>query len=74
MVKMITKMDAIGVNVDWAAVERATEVPRTYLVTDRKGREFYKMYKPSEAKRIFKSEGWSGKIVSTLDKSRRCRT
>ena len=72
---MITKMDAMGVNVDWAAVERATEVPRTYLVTDRcTGREFYKMYKPSEAKRIFKSTGWSGKIVSTLDKSRRCRT
>ena len=71
---MITKTGAIGTNVDWEAVDRMTEVSRTYLVTDRKGNEFFKMYKPSEAKRIFKSEGWTGRIVSTLDKSRRYKT
>ena len=65
---MTTKTDAQGVNVDWQKVELATEVPRTYLITDKHGREFFKMYKPSEAKRIFKLEGWTGKIVSTLDR------
>ena len=65
---MTTKTDAQGVNVDWQKVELATEVPRTYLITDKHGREFFKMYKPSEAKKIFKVEGWTGKIVSTLDR------
>lgn len=65
---MTTKTDARGTIVDWDKVEQATEVPRTYLIKDRFGREFFKMYKPSEAKRIFKLEGWTGKIVSTLDR------
>ena len=67
---MTTKQDAMGTKVDWEAVEKATEVRRTYLIKDRFGREFFKMYKPSEAKRIFKLEGWTGKIVSTLDRTR----
>jgi len=66
---MITKSGAAGAKIDWSAVEMATEVPRTYLVKDRFGREFFKMYKPSEATRIFKAEGWTGKIVSTLDRN-----
>lgn len=64
---MITKLGAKGTKVDWDAVERATEVRRTYLVRDRHGNEFFKMYKPSEAQRIFKAEGWTGQIISTLD-------
>lgn len=68
---MITKTGAKDVVVDWDAIERATEVARTYLVRDRFGREFFKMYKPSEAFRIFKARGWTGKIVSTLDRNRR---
>ena len=68
---MTTKTDAQGVNVDWQKVELATEVPRTYLITNKHGCEFFKMYKPSEAKRILKLEGWTGKIVSTLDRSGR---
>jgi len=61
----------MGTKVDWDAVEKATEVRRTYLIKDpRTGREFFKMYKPSEAKRIFKLEGWTGQIVSTLDRTR----
>lgn len=67
---MTTKQDAMGTKVDWEAVEKATEVRRTYLITDRFGREFFKMYKPSEAKRIFKATGWTGKIVSTLNRTR----
>ena len=69
--RMITKSEAQGVTVDWEAVNKATEVPRTYLIKDRKGREFFKMYKPSEAKRIFNLEGWTGTIVSTMDRSRK---
>lgn len=68
---MTTKLEAKRAIVDWHAVEAATEVPRTYLIKDRQGREFFKMYKPSEAKRIFKLEGWTGSIVSTLDRSKR---
>lgn len=67
---MITKSESVGTKVDWNVVEKATEVPRTYLVKDNFGNEFYKMYKPSEAQKIFKSRGWTGKIVSTLDKSK----
>ena len=66
---MVTKSDAIGVKVDWDKVNAATEVKRTYLVKDRNGKEFFKMYKPSEAKRIFALEGWRGSIVSVLDRS-----
>ena len=68
---MITKNDAVNAKVDWDAVERATEVPRTYLVRDNTGREFFKMYKPSYAREIFRRTGWTGKIVSTLDRQRR---
>lgn len=67
---MTTKTDARGAVVDWKQVELATEVPRTYLVKDKYGREFFKMYKPSEAHDIFKSRGWRGQIISTLDKTR----
>ena len=41
---MTTKQDAMGTKVDWDAVEKATEVRRTYLIKDRFGREFFKMY------------------------------
>ena len=68
---MTTKSESVSTKVDWNAVEKATEVPRTYLVKDKLGREFFKMYKPSEADRIFKANGWKGTIVSTLDKTRR---
>ena len=67
---MTTKLESSGANIDWDKVEKATEVPRTYLVKDRFGNEFFKMYKPSEAKTIFKKHKWTGTIVSTLDKSR----
>lgn len=67
---MITKSESVGTKVDWSVVEKATEVQRTYLVKDRFGNEFFKMYKPSEAQKIFKSRGWTGTIISTLDRSR----
>lgn len=67
---MVTKSDAKGVVIDWDMIDQITEVPRTYLIKDQFGREFFKMYKPSEAKRIFKLENWKGKIVSTLDRRR----
>lgn len=66
---MITKMDAKNVNVDWDYVERATEVARTYLVRDEQGREFFKMYKPSEASRIFKENRWNGTLVGKLERA-----
>ena len=68
---MVTKSEAKGAKVDWRAVELATEVPRTFLIRDRLGREFYKMYKPSEANRIFKARGWTGQIVSKLNRNRK---
>lgn len=68
---MTTKSNSIGTIVDWDAVEKATEVPRTYLIKDRFGKEFFKMYKPSEADKIFRANGWKGTIVSILDKTRR---
>jgi len=64
---MTTKLDTIGIRIDWDAVNQATEIPRTYLIRDPDtGREFFKMYKPSEAKRIFSAQGWHGKIVKTM--------
>lgn len=64
---MVRKLEAKDANVDWRAVNRATEVRRTYLITDLKtGREFFKMYKPSEVRRIFQAEGWKGRIVGKL--------
>lgn len=51
--------------------EKDNEIPRTYLVKDRHGREFFKMYKPSEAERIFKLEKWTGKIVSRIDRGQK---
>jgi len=64
---MVTKSEAATHgSINWDAVRIATEVPRTYLVRDHRGKEFFKMYKPSEAERIFKATGWTGKIVSTL--------
>lgn len=67
---MITKMGSVDAKIDWDLVNKITEVKRTYLVRDHNGREFFKMYKPSEAEHIFKQEGWSGQVVSTLDRSR----
>ena len=67
---MVTKSEAAGSNIDWEKVRLATEVPRTYLVRDQDGKEFFKMYKPSFAQKIFKAKGWKGKIVSTLDRSK----
>ncbi len=66
---MTTKSESRGATVDWSNVELATEVKRTYFVKDDRGREFFKMYKPSEARQIFKGNKWVGKIVSTLDRS-----
>lgn len=66
---MVTKMQAKGAEVDWKRVDQATEVKRTYLVRDRLGREFFKMYKPSEARAYFKATGCTGQIVSTLNRS-----
>lgn len=60
---MVTRMSAKGAKVDWKAVELATEVKRTYLVRNQEGREFFKMYKPSEAQKIFEKNGWVGKMV-----------
>lgn len=65
---MVTKRDCVGVKVDWNAVEKATEIRRTYLVTDGDGNQFFKMYKPSEAKAIFNERGWTGVIASRVDK------
>ena len=67
---MVTKLDAIDVNIDWDLVDRITEVRRTYLVRNSDGNEFFKMYKPSEAPGIFKRKGWVGHVVSTIDRSR----
>ena len=66
---MTTKAGARGTAIDWRKVELVTEVRRTYLIKDRYGHEFYKMYKPSEAQKIFRERGWRGQIVSTLDRS-----
>lgn len=66
---MVTKLEAKTANVDWDKINKATEVRRTYLCWDKDGHEFYKMYKPSEAGKIFKSKGWHGKIVGVLDRS-----
>lgn len=68
---MITKTGAAGANVDWNAVDKATEAKRTYLVNTPDGREIFKLYKPSEAQSIFKQKGWTGKIVGILDKEAR---
>ena len=63
---MITKQDVYGTEdtVDWEAVRKATEIPRTYFVTTSDGRQFFKMYKSDEAKEIFERKNWTGKIVS----------
>lgn len=53
---MVTKMQAQGAKVDWDAVERATEKRRTYHVRYSDGREVFKMYKPSEAKKIWEKD------------------
>ena len=66
---MVTKNEASGVKINWEEINKLTEIPRTYLVRDKFGNEFYKMYKPQQAKEIFKKKGWTGQIVSTLDRS-----
>ena len=63
---MVTKMQAQGAKVDWDAVERATEIRRTYLITTKSGREFFKMYKPSEVRHVLKNEpDWNACMVGT---------
>lgn len=47
---MITKKNAINTHVDWSKVEKATEIRRTYQLTnfgDEPG-IIFKMYKPSQ--------------------------
>lgn len=68
---MVTKTDAKNTNVNWKKVYDATEIRRTYLITDENGRQFYKMYKPSEVDRIFKAEHWTGRIVSTVNRNKK---
>ena len=68
---MITKTEAKGVVIDWDMINAITEVKRTYLVKDQTGREFYKMYKPSEVPKIFKENNWTGQIVSILNRSKK---
>ena len=63
---MITKLQAKDAKVDWDAVERATEIRRTYLVRTEDGREFFKMYKPSEVMHIAEAErDWKLYMVGT---------
>lgn len=45
-----------------------TEVPRTYEITTPAGGHFFKMYKPTEARKIFRKKGWTGKCVSKLSR------
>lgn len=69
---MVRKLEAKGAKVDWKAVNKATEIARTYLVTEiRTGKQFFKMYKPSEAQKIFKQKGWKGSIVSKLERNKK---
>ena len=49
---MIFKTGAADAKVDWEAVRLATEIPRTYLIRTKSGGILFKMYKPSEMKRI----------------------
>ena len=64
---MITKSNAANPkDINWEAVDKATEIRRTYLVKDSEGREFFKMYKPSQAREIFKCKGWTGRVVNSI--------
>lgn len=64
-----TKTMAANAKVDWGYVEQVTEIPRTYYITTDDGRWFFKMYKPSEAKKVFKLEkSWHGKIVGKVSR------
>ena len=53
---MTSKKDTHNTKVDWKAVERATEKRRTYHVRYSDGREVFKMYKPSEALKIWDND------------------
>lgn len=65
---MTTKSMAMNAKVDWDYVSQVTEVPRTYEITTHDGRHFFKMYKPSEAKRICKAKKWLYKLVGSLER------
>lgn len=67
---MTTKAKAMNTKVDWDYVDRATEIRRTYLVRLPDGRKMFKMYKPSEAAETFKRTGWTGKIVSRVERTK----
>lgn len=49
---MTGKMGAKNANVDWRAVEKATEIRRTYEIHLINGGIIFKMYKPSEIRSI----------------------
>ena len=66
---MITKSSAANPkDINWEEIDKATEIHRTYLVKDSEGREFFKMYKPSQAREMFKRRGWTGRIINTMTK------
>ena len=67
---MTTKAKAMNTKIDWDYVNQATEIRRTYFVRLPDGRKMFKMYKPSEAAEIFKRNGWTGKIVSRVERSK----
>lgn len=47
---MTTKTEAKKANVDWKAVELATEISRTYFIELNNGGIIFKMYKQSSMK------------------------
>ena len=63
---MITKLQAKDAKVDWDRVNKLTEIRRTYLVRTKDGREFFKMYKPSEVKKhLAEGSQWKFTMVGT---------
>lgn len=57
MSKLVTKKQAAGANVDWNAVALATEIPRSYEIRLKSGGIIFKMYKPSEMRKIMNNPG-----------------
>ena len=47
-IKMTFKSASMSAKVDWEAVNRATEIKRTYEIILESGGIIFKMYKPSE--------------------------
>ena len=65
---MITKAGSIGTFVDWDRVRKATEKPRTFMVQDKEGHTFFKMYKPSEAPALMAKKGYVGFPVNRMER------